>query len=268
MNEKGTDVEIFEARGDEKTKIIEPTNQAPASMYELTLAQGGDLEKLEKFMELQTKWEEREAKKAFTKAMAAFKADPPEIQKDKENVQFDSMYTSIGELVNKATPELSKYGFSHNWDYGKTEDGNPEVTCILTHELGHSISVTQDSPLIISKNREGKEVTNLLQQVKCTHTYLKILTFEAVTGLVSKDANLDDDGNAAGKTEETKYITDVMKKEIEDFIKATKTKKAEFLKYIKAKSIEEIPLTEYGKVIAAFQIKEDIMIKAEAKKKE
>lgn len=190
------DLEKFEKRSPETMPV--PVDNSPAALMQIALSKGMDLDKLEKMLELQTRYEEREAKKAFIRAMAAFKATPPNIYKDKKNAQFDSTYTSLSGLVNKTIPELSKHGFSHNWNYGTAENGNSEVTCVLTHELGHSISVTQDAAPIQSKNKAGQVVTNPIQQVKCTQTYLKITTFEAVTGLVSKEANLDDDGNAVG----------------------------------------------------------------------
>lgn len=191
------DVAKFDERHKPESMLV-PVDNSPAALMQIALTKGMDLDKLEKMLELQIKWEERESKKAFVKAMAAFKLNPPDIYKDRKNAQFDSMYTSLDGLVNKTIPELSKHGFSHNWTYSTAANGNPEVTCVLTHELGHSISVTQDAAPIQSKNKSGQVVTNPIQQVKCTQTYLKITTFEAVTGLVSKEANLDDDGNLAG----------------------------------------------------------------------
>lgn len=244
--EKGAnDIAKFEGRNElidipAQTTAITP--QAPASMYEMALARGGDLDKLEKFMELQIKWEKREAMKAFIKAMAAFKANPPDIYKDKKNSQFDSTYTSLDSLVNKTIPELSKYGLSHNWDYGTAANGNPEVTCVLTHELGHSISVTQDAAPIQSKNKSGQVVTNPIQQVKCTQTYLKITTFEAVTGLVSRDANLDDDGNASG----IEYINKKQLSSIVDMINSKVIDKAKFLQHMRVESLDKIPANEFS----------------------
>ena len=191
------DLEKFEKRHQPDLTIV-PVDNSPAALMQIAMSKGMDLDKLEKMLELQERYEANEAKKAFIRAMAKFKANPPDIYKDKKNTQFDSMYTSLSGLVNKTIPKLSEYGLSHNWNYSTAANGNPEVTCVLTHELGHSISVTQDAAPIQLKNKGGQIVTNPIQQVKCTQTYLKITTFEAVTGLVSREANLNDDGNASG----------------------------------------------------------------------
>ena len=65
----------------EKKEIPE---NSPAEMIRLAVAGGADLEKLEKLLTLQERWEANEAKKAYNKAMAAFKSNPPKINKDKK----------------------------------------------------------------------------------------------------------------------------------------------------------------------------------------
>ena len=50
---------------------------------------------------------------------------------------------------------------------------------------------------------DANNAKNPLQQVKSTMTYLKIATFEAVTGIASRAGNQDDDGNGAGDKEKT-----------------------------------------------------------------
>ena len=64
----------------------EPVALAPAnpwSLIQLAVSQNADIAKLEKLMELQMRWEANEAKKAFVAAMNAFKAEPPEIAKNR-----------------------------------------------------------------------------------------------------------------------------------------------------------------------------------------
>lgn len=153
-------------------------------------------ELIEKMMDLQERFEKNEARKAYVVAITKFKADPPQIYKDKVNSQFKSKYSSIDALVNPSIPHLSKYGLSHSWTYDTTGE-ILSVTCILTHELGHSDSVTMSAP------PDTSGAKNPLQERKSTLTYLKISTFEGVTGLVSKEGNLDDDGNGAGSKKDT-----------------------------------------------------------------
>ncbi len=152
-----------------------------------------DVAKLQALLDVKDRWEKLEAKKAFVEAMTAFKANPPAIYKDKENTQYSSWYTSIAGLVNPVNEALSRHGLSARWDINQAAGREITVTCILTHKLGHSEQCSMSGPPDVS----GKK--NPLQELKSTVTYLKVATFEAITGVASENGNLDDDGNAAGK---------------------------------------------------------------------
>ena len=191
-NETESDTAKFAERSPESMPV--PVDNSLTSVMQIAIQKNYAPEFIEKMMDLQERHEANQAKKAFTKAMAAFKADPPTICKDKINKQFGSKYSSIDALVNPAIPYLSKYGLSHSWQYGEPAEKQVVVTCTITHELGHSESVTMSAP----PDTSGGNSKNPIQQIKSTQTYLKIATFEAVTGLVSQEANLNDDGNASG----------------------------------------------------------------------
>src|SRR6185312_13799452 len=95
-------------------QALVPAN--PSELLRIAVTQGADIDKLEKLMELQLRWDANEARRSFTEAMARFKAESIVIIKDKTNKQYDSRYPSIGNLVNTVTPFLSKHGLSASWD--------------------------------------------------------------------------------------------------------------------------------------------------------
>jgi hypothetical protein len=148
-------------------------------------------EKLAQFIAIRNHEEDRQAKRTYNEAMAHFAADAPTITKDKHNKQYDSYYASIEALVTPTAPVLSKHGFSHRWEYPEGKEGQIGVSCILTHQDGHSERVTRFAP------PDTSGAKNPIQQIKSTTTYLQIITFQAVTGLVAY-GHLNDDGNAAG----------------------------------------------------------------------
>lgn len=176
-----------------------PVPMAPANMLAMAVQQGADLDKLEKLMELKERHEQNEAKKAFNIAVAAFKKNPPVIIKDKTNQQYNSKYASKDSLVNTGNTALSDYGLNARWDVSQDDKNNVSVTCILTHELGHSESVTMKAPPDTSGSK------NPIQQIKSTKTYLEIATYESVTGLAASDIG-DDDGNGFGNR--GNFVTD------------------------------------------------------------
>lgn len=169
-------------------------NNSPAKMMEMALDKGADLTQLEKLLELQERFDKNEARKAFHKAMADFKLNCPEVEKDKYNNQYKSWYVSLGKLVSTISPVMSKYGLSHDWEQ-YIENNIITVRFTVTHELGHSKSNTFSSP------PDGSGSKNPIQQLKSSVTYLKSITFESGMGLASTDANIDDDGTSTSPDE-------------------------------------------------------------------
>lgn len=170
----------------------ENQNQAltPMGMIEIAIRQNADIDKLEKLLSLQQRWEANEARKAFEEAMGAFKAETIVILKDKTNPQYNSKYVSLGTLIATVTPFLSKHGLSATWEIDQSQ--GIKVSCVITHRQGHS----KVCSLIVPPDKSGSK--NPIQEIKSAITYARACTFESACGLAASDANLDDDGNGAG----------------------------------------------------------------------
>ena len=166
----------------------EPVGITPMHLIEAASARGASIEQMQQLFDLKLRVEADEAKKAYVAAMTQFKAEAIRVTRDKENKQYGSMYTTLGNLVNTVTPYLSKHGLTARWDI--EQSSGVKVTCIVTHSLGHSESVAMTCP----PDNSGSK--NPIQQIKSAITYAKACTFESICGLASTDANLDDDGNA------------------------------------------------------------------------
>ncbi len=208
----------------------------PMEMLSKAMTDGMSVEILERLMTLNERWEAGQARKAFIEAKAAFKAEAPKITKDKENKQFSSSYTSIGNLVTTASEILAKHGLDARWDFEQT-DKTVKVTCVLSHYAGHSESVALSAP------PDTSGAKNPIQQIKSTITYLKIATFEGVTGLASNEANADDDGNASGQ----KPITAEQVEELLQLAEDTNADKTKICRWLKVGSFPEIPASQYQK---------------------
>lgn len=163
----------------------------PADIVLYAMQKGADIAQIEKFMDLQMKWEADQARKAFVADMAEFKKNPPEIIKDRQ-VAFSGtqyMHATLGAVTEAIVTGLARHGFSHRWDTSQINNVI-EVTCILTHKLGHSERTTLSG----AKDDSGKK--NQIQQVASTITYLQRYTLLAATGVATKDQS-DDDGRGA-----------------------------------------------------------------------
>jgi hypothetical protein len=171
----------------------------PMEMLSIAVQQGADLDKLQKLMDLQERWERNEARKAFVAALADFKKNPPRLEKNKEvdfsgrnGTRVNYRHTTLDHAANVIGTELSKHGLSFRWS---VEQGQRiKVTCILQHSMGHSESVAMEAPADDSGNK------NLIQQVGSTVTYLERYTLLAITGMATSEQ--DNDGALSGEMAE------------------------------------------------------------------
>lgn len=202
-----------------------------------------DMARIEKMLELKERWDANEARKAYTAAMAAFKANPPTILKDK-HVKFQTQkgvteydHATLGGACDAIIKGLSEHGISHRWDVAQN-DGRVRVTCILTHALGHSESVSMHGPI---DDSGGK---NAIQAIASSVSYLERYTLFAATGLASQD--MDDDGQGAGEPK----ISEKQAADLKALITEGGGDMAKALRFMKVASLAEIPAKNYEAVVA------------------
>lgn len=160
---------------------------APADLLRMAVEQGADLDRLERLMALQERWEAGEAKKKFAVAFAAFKAEAVKIIKNKlitDGPLKGKKHAELSDAVNAATPALSRHGLSTAWRLTKDDKDWMEITCTLSHEGGHSESVSMGGPPDTGPGR------NAMQARGSTKSYLERYTLTAILGLAAQD----DDG--------------------------------------------------------------------------
>lgn len=172
------------------------TVATPTDLLRMAVEQGADLDRLERLMALQERWESNEARKAFTVAMTAFKAEPLTIFKrkqvgytTKEGEFVGYTHAELSDVTEVVGPAMARHGLSYRWSV-KQEGGRVNVSCIVMHQLGHTESVTMDA----APDASGKK--NAVQQIASACTYLQRYTLLAVTGMSTK--GMDDDGDGAG----------------------------------------------------------------------
>jgi hypothetical protein len=183
----------------------EPKALTPMELLERAVAQNLDLEKLKGLFELQERWEKNQARKAFVEAMNEFKKNPPRIVKDKtatirskkgEGSSFSYKYAALDSMCAAIVEGLSTHGISHRWTLDDSTEGSIKVTCILTHELGHSEETSMRGPVMPS------EFINPLQSRSVTVSYLERYTLMASTGLAATEEGIGDGAVTNGELEE------------------------------------------------------------------
>lgn len=171
-----------------------PAAPTPLTLLQQAVAQGLDLDKLEKLMELQDRWQKQEAKKAFFDALAGFQAIAPVIKKNrKANINspkgsYSYKFADLGAIASQIKKALDICGLSYRWEF-QDNNGKLKVTCFLSHRDGH----TETASMEAGKDMSGGK--NDIQQIGSTQTYLQRYTLIGALGLSTADE--DNDGRSA-----------------------------------------------------------------------
>ena len=181
--------------------ITEPTAKTeynPYSLIEMAIQSNADIDKLERLMALQERWEANQAKKAYIENMAKFQSECPIIIKSKEGGT-----TKAGDVAYKYAPIdvvlemenkngesvkslIAKHGFSYDLDTPViTTD---EITAVLTisHKMGHSRTFSINMPFTDKTN-----MMNKAQVVGATSSYAKRYVFNNGFGIMTGDEDTD-----------------------------------------------------------------------------
>lgn len=217
------------------------SDATPMHMLAVAVQQGADIAKIEKLMELQERWEKNEARKAYVAAMAAFKANPPTIVKNKHvsyalktGGRTEYNHATHDEVTTKIIMAMSPHGLSHNWSV-RQADGMVFVKCTVTHELGYSESVELFGPPDTSGTKSP------IQAIASTVTLLQRYTLISVTGLTSEEiAGAETDGRTEGTT-----ITEEQVANLKALLTEVGANEANFLRYMKVEALADIPASRY-----------------------
>lgn len=224
----------------------------PMTLIKSAQEKDASIEQMQQLFDLQLRWEDNEAKKAFNVAIADFKKEAVVITKDKSvgYTNKDGSFTgyshaSLGNVIGTITPFLSGHGLSISWDTLQTE-GDISVTCCLTHELGHSTSTTMTA----KKDDSGKK--NPIQQLASTVAYLQRYTALSITGLATEDQ--DDDGKGADP-DPVDVIDDEQYANLDALMDEVKANRKGFLTAYKITSLELLPATMYNHACKSLEAK-------------
>jgi hypothetical protein len=161
------------------------TVAAPASaqaLIEMAITQGADIDKLERLMQLQERYDAKNAKAGYLTAVSLFQANCPKIKKLKEG--HNSKYAPLEDIIEQAKSALFNAGLSYS--FSQTQDaGQITVSCHLSHIDGHTetVSLTSDHD-----KSGGKQP---IQALASAVSYLRRYTFTGVTGIVPCDEDSD-----------------------------------------------------------------------------
>lgn len=224
--------------------VVKTQSIHPGQMIEMLIEKPDfDPDKLIKLFELQERYDAKVAREAYYKAMTRFSSIVPQITYD-SMVSYGTTnfaFASLAGILSKIQEAMGQCELQASW---KTNSDNNiiSVTCIITHELGHSEETTLSA---IADTSGGK---NSIQAVKSTVSYLRRITLEAMLGLAAKGE--DDDGQGA-----TEYVTEEQAANIQALFDEVGGAKDKFLLNFKADSFETIPADQFQRAIKLLEEK-------------
>lgn len=216
---------------DESTAIIQVIERA-------AMNPNVDIDKMERLLQMQERIIERNARAAFTGALADMQPKLPVIN-ERGRIEVPAKDGKAGhstpyakwEDINEAIrPLLAEHGFALSFRVGMAADGKIEVTGVLSHREGHQVETT------ITLMHDSSGSKNAVQAVGSSTSYGKRYTAMALLNITTRGE--DDDGLLAGAPE---FITDLQMGDLVALMDEVKADRQRFLDFLKIDTLAHLP---------------------------
>jgi hypothetical protein len=234
----------------------------PLTLLKMAVEGGADIEKLTKLMELQERWENRQAQKAYVVALSRFQSIVPSIRKRK-NVKFDTKdgsgtvdynYAPLGDIDEQIKIPMFECGLSKDWTFSETKEGRDTsgrdivlitATCHITHVNGFS----KENSFSGYPDASGKK--NLIQQKASTIQYLMRYTLLGALGIATADDDID--GRVGKQADEPidSEQTAKLNKLLGELPGSVADNTHRFLAFLKVESLGDLLGKDYKKALSA-----------------
>lgn len=132
----------------QENTAIQRQHDTPMTMIDRAIELKADPAQVEKWMELQERYEKREAEKAYASAMHECQQAMPAIHKGDKNTQTNSTYTKLEDVQKHARPVYAAHGFSLSFGEAPCEtEGFKRTICDVVHVQGHTKRYHLDLPI-------------------------------------------------------------------------------------------------------------------------
>lgn len=233
---------------DSKPKSVD---SSPVQMILDAVRGGQDLDKLEKLLGLQERWEANEARKMYSISFAKAQANILPVVKKKINTQTKSKYSDLSDVIEITQPIYTKEGFSVTFNEGVTTvTEHIRILADVIHSAGHKESYHYDVPMDGKGIQGNANMTKIHAKASSTsyaRRYLMCMIWNIPTS--------DNDGN----TMTAEKITESQLKTLNDLIKVKDLDKSLLLTYLEIESLEQLDSKSYMKAITAINAAQKVV---------
>lgn len=170
---------------------VEVMETTPATLIQIAVEKNVDIDKLEKLMQLQERWEANKARKEFFEALADFQYKCPVIKKTKmadfpssKGGRVKYAFAPLDQIISQIREALKDSGLSYRWEFAELNK-EIQVTCLITHKSGHTEKTTFSG---VSDNSGSK---NEIQSDGSSLTYMRRYTLCGALGITSAEEDVD-----------------------------------------------------------------------------
>lgn len=199
-----------------------------------------DPERIERFIILKERIDASNAKKVFDAAIATAKASIPPVVKNRKG-HNDKSYADFAAIASVVDPIIAPLGLSYRFRTAQTD--KISVTCVLTHEGGHSEENTLSGPADASGSK------NAIQAIGSTLTYLQRYTLVQALGIA---ASADDDGKSAGAGG---AISDEQLKKLQALASEVGGDVAKLCTHFNIDALPDLPAGKFAEAVGIMELK-------------
>lgn len=209
-----------------------------------------DIDKFERLMKMHREAQERrdlelaaQAKQAFNAAMAEVQKKLPQVVRNAENKQTNSVYATLDAIGDAIDPIISEAGFMQSFGFGEcTKENHYRIVCRTSFGAHESVDFI-DMP-IDNAGPKGEVNKTKPHALSSTAMYGRRLLTCMVWNVKTRKALPDDDGNAAGGS----VSEPVSKEQFEALVAAAEVvnaNEAKFLKHFGIKAVADLPAARF-----------------------
>lgn len=173
----------------EQSNLPQTSSETAAIMSvieRVAMSPDADIDKLERMLDMQERVLDRNAKEAYTAALAAMQIELPRVIEHGTG-HNRAKYAKLEDINDTIRPALQKHGFAITFRI-KSENSLIWVTTVLSHKNGHS----EETSIPLSLDDSGNK--NAVQAVGSSISYGKRYGLCAMLNISTGD---DDDGQSA-----------------------------------------------------------------------
>lgn len=211
---------------------------------------------MERLVGLQERMDAKAAEKAFNKAMTQFQARCPQILKSssakittKSGGSYGYKYAELDQIDDAIRPLMTELGLSKRFTTEKI--GNEiKVTCIVSHEDGHSIQ----SPFQVALDSDA--AMSLAQKGGAAVTFAKRYALVAALGLTTTETDTDAQMKVDRKPEKINPDQAANLSALLDEVYGNDdTGRARFFGHFDVSRVEDLTVPQFGPALAGLEKK-------------